>query len=1154
MAATAYSGLARSHSVWIAHWRPSSYIQKRPGLHIAHAHIHTDRAVRQEERASGVTRTINTKQWVTTGEASRRLGISRSTLLRAVQRGEIQAALRMPGGALRFDLADLDAYAQRLGAESHRSIQVPARRTAPDPVSAPSAAVDQGVAFFALDAAGTITACQGTLGFAAQVAAGQSIFEIYQDDPKSQDQVRRTLAGEAVTFSRQVRGAVVELRLLPQQDSAGTVTGLIGMATDVTALTATAELLHVREVALLRAEARARALLESAPDAIIVVDQDGHIVLANSQAERLFGYPRQVLFGRPIEDLLPEWLRDAHVQHRAQYQVAPQTRPMGSGIEPYARRHDGSEFPVEVSLSPLSTSGQQLVTAVIRDISARKAMEEELLASEARFRALTEHSSDLTRLLDADGTIRYASPSHQTVLGYDPAAVLGCNTVDFLPPEVVERARTLLAGLVAEGGRRRLVSRIRHADGTYRTFDNILDNQLDVPAVRGIVMNARDITERLVAEEAQARLAAIVAGSSDAIIGVNLHGTVTSWNHGAERLYGYTAAEAVGRFISDLTGAPGGPDRWSQIRDMLLRSEEIVGVETERRHRDGRPLAVSVSVSPIKGASGAVIGAAGIHRDISTRKAMEKTQAQLAAIVESSQEAIMTGTLDGVINSWNSGAEQLYGYSAAEAIGQSVTMLLPPDRPKEIAGLLARLTRGEYIPEFETERVKKGGGRIVEAVTISPVFDQQRRVTGMAVVARDITARKAAERAVEEARAFAEAMDRVSFALASTLEPDHLYQIILEQVMAVLPCEIATIFLYREGWAWAVATLGEPMAPIGTRLFPSSGPDRPWLATDHPGAVYLPDTDLEPRWVHIEPWVERRIRSVIGVPLRIEGEAIGAFQIHSRTPQRYEARHLALAEAFGARVVQALRNAHRFAEEQQRAREAEDFAQLQRDFLGIVSHELLSPITATQGLAQLLRKQWSTFDEAHRDRVLEGISAAAKRQHRLVEDLLDVSRAEAAGFRCERQPFALRPVLERATAEVQDRYAGQRIDLQGPDAAVAEADAGRTLQILVNVLDNAAKYSPEGNPVMVSWGEEAGQLVVRVRDYGLGIPEAGREQLFTRFGQLAGSAARAGRSGTGLGLYLSRLLARAMTGELDLESTGPHGTTFRLLLPSAPQP
>jgi signal transduction histidine kinase len=342
--------------------------------------------------------------------------------------------------------------------------------------------------------------------------------------------------------------------------------------------------------------------------------------------------------------------------------------------------------------------------------------------------------------------------------------------------------------------------------------------------------------------------------------------------------------------------------------------------------------------------------------------------------------------------------------------------------------------------------------------------------------------------------------------------------------------------------------------PVGTRLFPIIGPCRPWLATNQPGAVYLPDTDLEPEWEHVAPWEgERRIRSVISVPLCIEGEAVGAFQILSSTPRRFGARHLGLAEAFGARVVQAARNAHLYAAEQRRAKEAEDLAQLQSDFVGAVSHELRTPLTLLLGFTQLLRERWLTLDAARRDSYLERIAAAANRQLRLVQDLLDTSRVESEGYRCERRPFAVRPVLERAAAEVRGSFHSQRVDLQGSDAVVAEGDAERTQQILVNLIDNAAKYSPEGSPVAVSWSLEDGQVVVRVRDHGPGIPEEGRARLFTRFGRLAGSGMRAGRSGTGLGLYLSRTLAQAMGGELDLEGTGPQGSTFKLMLPSVPQ-
>ncbi|MGH2410630.1 MAG: sensor histidine kinase, partial [Chloroflexota bacterium] len=130
-------------------------------------------------------------------------------------------------------------------------------------------------------------------------------------------------------------------------------------------------------------------------------------------------------------------------------------------------------------------------------------------------------------------------------------------------------------------------------------------------------------------------------------------------------------------------------------------------------------------------------------------------------------------------------------------------------------------------------------------------------------------------------------------------------------------------------------------------------------------------------------------------------------------------------------------------------------------------------------------------------------------------------------------------------------YPGQRIDLVGSADLPACADLERMVQILVNVLDNAAKYSPEGSPIAVAWAREGREAVVRVRDRGSGIPPLGREQLFSRFGRMPGSRTRAGRVGTGLGLHLGRQIAEAMGGSLELEETSPSGSIFRLRVPLA---
>ena len=217
-----------------------------------------------------------------------------------------------------------------------------------------------------------------------------------------------------------------------------------------------------------------------------------------------------------------------------------------------------------------------------------------------------------------------------------------------------------------------------------------------------------------------------------------------------------------------------------------------------------------------------------------------------------------------------------------------------------------------------------------------------------------------------------------------------------------------------------------------------------------------------------------------------------------------------------------------------------------------VSHELRTPLTAILGYAELLEDRWERTGDEQRLATVRKIVLAANRQQRMVEDLLLLGRIEAGSLTVALREVALGELVRRAAEEVQASYRGQRIDIEGPAELCVLADADRTVQVLINLLDNAAKYSPEGCPIEVRWHGVGGIACVQVRDMGQGIPEHGGATLFTRFGRLPGSKARAGRVGTGLGLYLSRQFATMMGGTLDLEATGASGSTFALRLPLAP--
>jgi PAS domain S-box-containing protein len=240
-----------------------------------------------------------------------------------------------------------------------------------------------------------------------------------------------------------------------------------------------------------------------------------------------------------------------------------------------------------------------------------------------------------------------------------------------------------------------------------------------------------------------ARLAAIIESSSDAIISKDLNGTILTWNRGAAAIYGYAAEEAIGRSIHLLVA----PDRMAEEEAILARlrdGKRVQHFETVRINKSGLPIHVSLTISPIFGKNG-IVGASDVARDITERKRLDAAIAQLAAIVESSEDAIISKDLSGTIQTWNTSAERLYGYTAQEAIGRNMTILQPAGREHEETEILQRAARGERVDHFETERVKKDGSVVKVSLTISPIRDRRGVVAGASHIARDISKQKEVE-------------------------------------------------------------------------------------------------------------------------------------------------------------------------------------------------------------------------------------------------------------------------------------------------------------------------------------------------------------------------------------------------------------------------
>jgi PAS domain S-box-containing protein len=263
------------------------------------------------------------------------------------------------------------------------------------------------------------------------------------------------------------------------------------------------------------------------------------------------------------------------------------------------------------------------------------------------------------------------------------------------------------------------------------------------------------------ADGAAAMLAAIVDSSNDPIFRETLEGIITSWNRGAEQMFGYSAAEAIGQHVTLIIP----PELHAEEEDVLShlhRGEKIDHYETLRQAKDGRKLNILLTVSPIRDRRGRIIGISKVAHDITARKQADEERERLAAIIDSSDDAIVGKTLEGIITSWNRGAEQMFGYSAAEAIGQHITLIIPPELHAEEDDVLAHLRRGEKIDHYETVRQAKDGRKLNISLTVSPIRDGRGRIIGASKVARDITARKQADQELERLIAREEAARRTA--------------------------------------------------------------------------------------------------------------------------------------------------------------------------------------------------------------------------------------------------------------------------------------------------------------------------------------------------------------------------------------------------------
>jgi PAS domain S-box-containing protein len=559
--------------------------------------------------------------------------------------------------------------------------------------------------------------------------------------------------------------------------------------------------------------------------------------------------------------------------------------------------------------------------------------------------------------------------------------------------------------------------------------------------------------------------------------------------------------------------------------EKALRLGAVVGLanHTLLIARDGAETAIDDSAALIRRDAGPVLGVVLVFRDVTEARASQRTKARLAAIVETSEDAIFTKDVAGTIQSWNAGAQRLFGYPADEIVGRSIKVLVPPDRLDEEAEILDRLRKGQLTDRLETVRVAKDGRRVPVSVTVAAMRDADGRVVGASKIVRDMTAAVAA----------LEAIAREKDLLATTLASIGDGVIVTDAAGRVTFVNAVAIAL--TGWSQEDAA-GRPLAEVFRVVNEDTRRDveNPALRAMRDGVV----VGLANHSLLVSRGGDERPIDDSAAPIRdARGRVAGSVLVfRDVTARRRNERELRESrEKLQAQAEQLLVADRR-----------------KNEFLATLAHELrnpLAPIKNSVAVMQMKAPSNGQFAEA-----LDVVGRQVRVMARLLDDLLDVNRIGRDKLVLRRQLVELSAVVssavETARPYVESRRHALSIELPS-EPVVLDADPVRLAQVFANLLNNAAKYMDPGGRIWLKAVRQGDRVAVSVGDGGIGIPADALPTLFEMFSQHPLAFERS-QGGVGIGLSLAKGLVELHGGTIEAKSDGPGtGSEFTVRLPVA---
>ena len=542
--------------------------------------------------------------------------------------------------------------------------------------------------------------------------------------------------------------------------------------------------------------------------------------------------------------------------------------------------------------------------------------------------------------------------------------------------------------------------------------------------------------------------------------------------------------------------------------------------------------------------------------EVSTRLAL------LAAIVQSSDDAIVSKTLDGMILSWNEGATRIFGYQPEEVIGKPITVIIPPELHEEERRILEKLRRGERIDHFDTVRVAKDGRRIAISLSVSPIRNARGTIVAASKVARDVSERQRTEHALRESEkrlvAEAQALTRLN-ELSTRLWASRSLDDGLEEILAAA----LELLGADQGNLQLLDPAGDVLRIVAQRGFERTFLDffREVRVADESACgralrfgqrVVIDDVESEASFAPYRTIARAAgFRSVISSPLiGADGTRVGVISTHYPIVHRPGAQELGRLDLYlrqASDFIERCKLDETLRQNEEALREAD---RRKDEFLAVLAHELRNPLAPIRYALATAKKSAQSGEQ--RRRAEEVVERQVAHMSRLLDDLLDISRITRGMLELKKSHVELHQVIAAAveTARPLIDSKHHRLSLDLPQHAVwLEADAVRVAQVFANLLINAAKYTDPGGHIELRATQQPHQVSVTVRDNGIGIPSELMPRLFTLFSQVHATTGRM-QDGLGVGLSLVRGLVALHGGTVEARSEGAgRGSEFTVHLP-----